>query len=252
MKFKMENKASLHYVGNPKGLGLTSYEKVASTSLTRFFGPHTFENSKWTKMIVVMRTEQDRWVSGFIQDLKLRSSQNPSPYRNFKDFGKGDVLTWDLDRQRYFLDVLSHDGSPYYTPNLFGQNGGHNHLGDTDWQPHIINLIRNKNVWFCELKDLSDYDFWNFCSYTDNSYTNKWNRHNWIEHNNKKHNTNTATDYSNSVSNFKKLVVHYLERNYDDNFGFIHKMLMKNQATIEWIIDSERYYKNYIGDNNVF
>ena len=249
----MENKAPLHYVGNPKGLGLTSYEKVASTSLTRFFGPHIFENNKWTKMMVIMREEQDRWVSGFIQDLKLRSSQNPSPYRNFKDFGKGDVLSWDLDRQRYFLDVLSKEGSPYYTPNLFGQNGGHNHLGDTDWQPHIVNLITNKNVWFCQLDDLSDWDFWPFCFHLDHSYIdNGWNCHNWIEHNNKKHNTNTATDYSNSVSKFKKLVNEYLTRNENDNFGFIYKILLKNRVTIDWITNSERYYKNYIGDNNVF
>ena len=198
-----------------------------------------------------MRHEQDRWVSGFIQDLKLKSSGNQSPYSNFKDFGKGDVLTWDLDRQRYFLDVLSKEGSPYYTPNLFGQNGGHNHLGDTDWQPHIVNLITNKNVWFCQLDDLSDWDFWNFCSYTDNSYTNKWNRHNWIEHNKDGMNTNTANDYSNSVNEFKKLVNEYLTRNENDNFGFIYKILLKNQATIDWITNSERYYKNYIGDNNV-
>ena len=205
----MENKAPLHYVGNPKGLGLTSYEKVASTSLTRFFGPHIFENNKWTKMMVIMREEQDRWVSGFIQDLKLRSSQNQSPYSNFKDFGKGDVLTW--------------------------------------------NLITNKNVWFCQLDDLSDWDFWPFCFHLDHSYIdNGWNCHNWIEHNNKKHNTNTATDYSNSVSKFKKLVNEYLTRNENDNFGFIYKILLKNRVTIDWITNSERYYKNYIGDNNVF
>jgi len=249
----MENKAPLHYVGNSEGLGLTFYEKVASTSLTRFFGPHTFENSKWTKMMVIMRKEQDRWVSGFIQDLKLRSSQNPSPYRNFKDFGKGDVLSWDLDRQRYFLDVLSKEGSPYYTPKLFGQNGGHNHLGDTDWQPHIVNLITNKNVWFCQLDDLSDGHFWLFCFHLDHSYIdNGWNRDTWIEHNKDGMNTNTANDYSNSVNEFKKLVNEYLTRNENDNFGFIYKILLKNRVTIDWITNSERYYKNYIGDNNVF
>ena len=167
-------------IGTDK-LGISVYEKCASSTLIKFFAPDNpiFSRDDWSYfklrqqpvetidkdkiIIVVTRNEFNRWCAGVTQDLDDW----------FVDKGKGDLKDQTIaTAMNKITDSFEHSDSFQET-----FMSAHSHIGSKLWFKDILYYTRKRpNTFFIDIDTLNDREFWDWvCKYdTSWPHVNNW------------------------------------------------------------------------------
>tara|TARA_B100000029_G_scaffold444904_1_gene464983 strand:- start:269 stop:1078 length:810 start_codon:yes stop_codon:yes gene_type:complete len=162
-------------------LGVSVYEKCASSNLIKFFTPENpvFSRGDWSELqlrqqpvetiddekiiIIVTRNEYDRWCAGVTQDLDDYYIQNFG--YDMKDESIANVMD--------MITAAYEDGDKFQDMFM----SGHSHPGHKLWFKDIIQHTRKRsNTFFIDMDTLNNREFWEWvCKYdTSWPHVNNW------------------------------------------------------------------------------